>query len=619
MQSLSRGRICVCRSFAFSRLLFAQLSRVIGRGRGSAVCRDTEPWMRPDPTALPATGWISLIELLSLRDQLPKQASMNFKANESPEKLRGGFYTDARITDFLVRWVAELDPRRVLEPSCGDGAFFPSLHRRVPRAKVAGFELNEAEAEKASSRAGNASVEAKDFLEWYLFHGQTCHRFDAVVGNPPFIRYQYLPEQQQQLAERIFSQLRLPFTKHTNAWVPFVLASLELLRPGGRLAMVIPSEIFHIPHAQSLRTHLYRNCSRVLLVDPEEIWFTETLQGTVILMAEKSPLGSDAHGVGVLSVTDKLFLEENPSALFEAADYANGITSEGKWMTVFLRDEERTLLADLRKKPDILCFSELADVDVGIVTGANDFFLVRDSVVKEYGLSKWAFPMFGRSDHARGLVFSKADYAQNKKAGLPANFIWITEGKPRLPPRVLDYLAKGEAEGLPNRYKCSVRSPWYTVPSVHTAPVGMLKRAHHFPRLILNQAKAYTTDTAYRVQPIGSTRAEDLVFGFLNSLTMLSAELEGRHYGGGVLELVPSEIERLLVPRVRARKDQLPAADRKFREAKGEPGFIRRQDDLVLSRVGVGREECAALHGAWNRLRMRRQRQSATGAKAATN
>ena len=35
---------------------------------------------------------------------------------------------------------------------------------------------------------------------------------------------------------------------------------------------------------------------------------------------------------------------------------------------------------------------------------------------------------------------------------------------------------------------------------------------------------------------------------FINPLTAFSAELEDRHYGGGVLELMPSEIERLTVP-----------------------------------------------------------------------
>lgn len=75
----------------------------------------------------------------------------------------------------------------------------------------------------------------------------------------------------------------------------------------------------------------------------------------------------------------------------------------------------------------------------------------------------------------------------------------------------------------------------------------MLKRSHDTPRLILNRIGAYTTDTAYRIRTNG-IEAEKLVGCFINPLTALSAELEGRHYGGGVLELVPSEIEKLLIP-----------------------------------------------------------------------
>ena len=86
---------------------------------------------------------------------------------------------------------------------------------------------------------------------------------------------------------RYLSALNLPFTKHTNAWVPFILASMALLRPGGRLAMVVPAEIIHVTHAQSLRSYLGRECRRLVIIDPEELWFSETLQGAVILLAEK--------------------------------------------------------------------------------------------------------------------------------------------------------------------------------------------------------------------------------------------------------------------------------------------------------------------------------------------
>ena len=83
-------------------------------------------------------------------------------------------------------------------------------------------------------------------------------------------------------------------------------------------------------------------------------------------------------------------------------------------------------------------------------------------------------------------------------------------------------------------------------------PVGSIlasKRSHRYPRVILNGANAYTTDTIYRgrLLPGCSRNPADLVASFHNSLTLLTAEIEGRSFGGGVLELVPSEVGRLLV------------------------------------------------------------------------
>jgi hypothetical protein len=134
-----------------------------------------------------------------------------------------------------------------------------------------------------------------------------------------------------------------------------------------------------------------------------------------------------------------------------------------------------------------------------------------------------------------------------------------------------------------------------------------LKRAHHYPRLVLNSAGAYSTDTAYRIRPLG-IKPEALVLGFVNSLTCLTAEMEGRHYGGGVLELVPSEIERLLVPVIKATAAELKAADRRFRNAKNDSEFLRMQDSLVLGQIGVSRTDQESLHNAWMKLRDRRHR-----------
>ena len=537
---------------------------------------------------------------------------MNFIALESAQKLRGGFYTESAIASFLVKWVRAINPQNMLEPSCGDGSFLDAIENVGISGlkKLTACELNSSEAEKARTRTKlPLRLFNTDFLRWYLFKARDAESFDAIVGNPPFIRYQYLPAEQQLLSEKIFSLLRLPFTKHTNAWVPFILASINLLRPGGRLAMVIPSEILHIPHAQSLRRYLAETCSRVLLLDPTEIWFSDTLQGTVLLLAEKKQKVTErGKGVAILPIANRQALNKNPEILFQKAKYTNGATIEGKWMPIFLSPAERALIAELREHHDIKKFSDIASVDVGIVTGANKFFLVPDKTVTDFSLQRWAHPMFGRSDHVQGLIFSDADYRENRKSGLPSNFLWFQESDMSLlSPNAQRYLRGGLDQQLHKRFKCRTRELWYKVPSVYASPVAMLKRAHNYPRLVLNTAGAYSTDTAYRIQPI-SVNAESLVYGFVNSLTCLSAELEGRHYGGGVLELVPSEIERLLVPSIKAKATELRSADIRYRKSKDDMAFLREQDVRILGALGVSRTQQDMLYGAWLRLRSRRHR-----------
>jgi adenine-specific DNA methylase len=538
---------------------------------------------------------------------------MNFVQFESAEKLRGGFYTAPDIARFLTRWVQVIRPERIVEPSCGDGAFLEALHHSQPdwEGEVFACELNAEEAAKARRQVGAARVEvhAGDFLRWFLFHGEQVRPFDAVVGNPPFIRYQYLADEQQGLAEKVFSRFGLPFTRHTNAWVPFVIASLALLRGGGRLGMVLPAEIFHIAHAQSLRRFLAEQCSRVLILDPEEIWFNETLQGTVLLLAEKKREREEmGQGVAVVGARNREQLRRDPEELFNSAAYANSRIVDGKWMTLFLESDEQALLERLRVNPRVKRFEEVARVDVGIVTGANEFFLVPDRVVEEFGLEPWAHPMFGRSQHVQGLIYAVEDHLANRQSGVPANFLWFQESAPeQLPDGARRYLEQGLAEKLHTRFKCRVRTPWYRVPSVSLAPMAMLKRAHHYPRLVWNRACAYTTDTAYRIHTKG-VQPETLVFSFLNSLTSLSAELEGRHYGGGVLELVPSEIERLLIPLVEGKVEELLALDREFRMTKDPMAFLRRRDTAVLGTIGLSVIEQETLWNASCRLRARRHR-----------
>ena len=527
---------------------------------------------------------------------------MNFIQFESEQKLRGGYYTPADLASFLTRWVKPTAGTKILEPSCGDGAFFEAL--KGTGAKVTAFELSHEEAAKAASRGlADCTIQNRDFLGWAV--NAEDGQFDAVVGNPPFIRYQYLPAEFQANAERVFARLGCKFTKHTNAWVPFVLSCVSLLRPGGRLAMVVPSEIVHVMHAQSLRTFLGQHCRRIVIVDPQEIWFEGTLQGAVLLMAEKKATdGTHGEGLGIHRVSGREFLQQDPEDVFNAPRAINGKTVVGKWTRALVSTNTLAILDEIESRKDFHRFKDVATVDVGIVTGANSFFLVTDDVVKQHGLAEWAHPMFGRSDHCPGVIYDDAQHARNAATGKPTNFLWFKDDSVEADRKARRYISLGEEEGLHTRYKCRIRKPWYSVPSVYSTEVGMLKRSHDTPRLILNTAGAYTTDTAYRIRAKSGTAAQ-LVYGFINSLTALSAELEGRHYGGGVLELVPSEIEKLLVPSPENLTTDITSLDRQIRE-ESVADTLEAQSEIVLA--GLTKGEQMDLLAAWAMLRNRRQR-----------
>ena len=106
----------------------------------------------------------------------------------------------------------------------------------------------------------------------------------------------------------------------------------------------------------------------------------------------------------------------------------------------------------------------------------------------------------------------------------------------------------------------------------------MLKRCHQALRMILNRLRAFTTDTVYRIRSKEGS-AEQLVFGFLNGLTALTAELESRHYGGGI----PSEIEKLHVPVPSKIKPRVADLDKTLRSMPMDSALELQTKDILGS------------------------------------
>ncbi|MCP9486518.1 MAG: class I SAM-dependent methyltransferase [Gaiellaceae bacterium MAG52_C11] len=526
---------------------------------------------------------------------------MSFPVAPAPTaaKLRGGYYTPPAIAAFLADWVAGSGPR-VLEPACGDGAILGPLAQRARNA--VGIELEPEEADKARAAAPTADVIEADFFEW--FSDEQRSKWDGVGGNPPFIRFQHWTEPTRSRAFDVMRGVGMRPTKLTNAWVPFVIASALAVRPGGRLGLVVPAELLQVTYAAETRAFLVDEFAELTAITFKRLVFDRVLQEVVLLLGVRE---SGPASIRVVEVEDATSL---PSANEVAAlPHAPALKHESeKWTKYFLDFEGIAALREAREHEALLRLSDLAEVDVGIVTGRNQFFVLRPSDAADRQVERHTMPLVSKSAHLRGVVFAKNDLTRLRKEDALCQLLAVTADVDLAEDEALDaYVAAGEAEGVHQGYKCSIRKRWWVVPSVWTPDAFLLRQIYDHPRIIANSSGATSTDTIHRVKMLNGLLPARLAAASINSITFAFAEVMGRSYGGGVLELEPTEAEGLPFPDPHAlAPEDVGQVDKLLRagELVAALDFVDRR--LLTETLRFDEDLVATLRRVWERLRDRR-------------
>lgn len=437
-------------------------------------------------------------------------------------------------------------------------------------------------------------------------------KFDAVVGNPPFIRYQSWEEQTRIIAFEIVESVGLRPNRLTNAWVPFLLASCLLLAPNGRTAMVIPAELLQVKYAAQLRQFLTDFFGYITIITFKKLIFPEIQQEVVLLLAQKSETNS--HGIDVIELEDERGLD-NLKLSAPRVDLKPVERGGQKWTQYFLTADEIRFLRKIRDHEKLTHFGDIASVDVGVVTGENQFFLLDEHTVEKYDLNRYVLPLVGRTAHLKGLIFRNTDWIDARSSGAKSYLLSLPERPVTNSQKLLEYLKEGEKKGVDKGYKCRIRKYWYSVPSIWVPDAFLYRQAHSHPKLVINEAGALVTDTLHRVKFKDGVDSRAATVCFNNSLTFAFSEVLGRSYGGGVLELEPSEAEELPIPYFGIRQ-VLSEVDGYFRENK-PIAALQVIDDLTLGGyLGLSETEIEILRGIWEKLSNRRMQRKRRLARA---
>ncbi|HEX7897017.1 MAG TPA: N-6 DNA methylase [Planctomycetota bacterium] len=420
----------------------------------------------------------------------------------------GSYYTPAALAEPLTRWAVRSASDSVLDPSCGDGAFLTQAvdrllalgadPRRLPD-QVTGVDLDP----RAVARANGALLSRHPGLRWSRLAEADFFRFgagafDAVVGNPPYVRTQGRALRDKRRALEAARAAGVELSADASLWAPFVAVAATRVKPGGRLAMVLPREALFVNYARPLLAALERRFASVELEPLEGAWFDGALVKVALLRAE---------GVG-------------------------GTTKPREsWVWARVPDVARCRAALDAMTP----MSELVTTLVGVVTGDVGYFT--PDVELPFRVPAVASPSdlkgstLRASDPLPRLLQIPKDYAGGHAA--------------------LDrYLALGRARGVDGAYKCRTRTPWYAVRRQLPPPelfLGYLMKRR--PRFAANAAGAHSTNNVHRLYAKGEVDAPALAASAMNAATRLSIELLGRVSAAGALKIEPGDAAKVRLPR----------------------------------------------------------------------
>ena len=533
-------------------------------------------------------------------------------AQLNPEALllrsNGVVYTPFEVAEALTRHALEncgKDTPLTLEPSAGDGAFLRSLRNLgVPEDVVTAIDIDEDATATLHTEFSDCTIITCDFLDYWAKNSDDS--YDLIIGNPPYIRRQNFQESWIDEIRELSLKTSYPLTQLKNAWAAFTLAASRMLSRDGVLAFVVPYELMTVNYGQYLQSTVFTAFHRVDIFIPDEETFSGIEQNTVAFVASKGQDGTE--GVHINRVRSLANLETISSTNVRHSTTKNLAID----LKAFLMDSETIELLH-KVRSELHTVSVYCESSTGIVTAANEFFILNEENVQKYELKPWARRILKKGSFLpHGPVFDDCHFDSLSETEPCYLIDFRQSGAEPLTESALRYLRNGERLKLNSRYKCRHREPWYKIPIVTESEGLFFKRSHNYPRICINAAKILVTDTAYQIRMHDGYSIRALCYSFYNSLTMLFAEIDGRFYAGGVLELTPREFKGLPLAYHEPSEHEFSTFIDNFpRASEQENQFIGFGDCWLKSKMQLSDQDMKRIQNALRTIRNHRLRRGA--------
>lgn len=241
----------------------------------------------------------------------------------------GQVFTPERVVRAMLR--LRHNTGRVLEPSCGDGAFLHRLHHAV------GIEVD--------PRQSPPGALNQDFFAY-----PESEKFDTVIGNPPYVRYQDVSATTRALLRQD------GFDGRSNLYLFFIEKCIRHLAPGGELIFITPRDFLKATSARALNRQLFKQGTITHAIELGDARvFADAVPNCLIWRYELDNLSHNTAWARIGQGDDLDHLLEHPPWMYRHF-------SECAGHLLFSKGEYSLSLADV------------ASVKVGAVSGADGIY-----------------------------------------------------------------------------------------------------------------------------------------------------------------------------------------------------------------------------------------------------
>jgi tRNA1(Val) A37 N6-methylase TrmN6 len=445
----------------------------------------------------------------------------------------GSFYTDRPIVDAMLRWVAEQQPDEVVDCGAGTGRFAIAAARLPGVRSVIAVEIDPVASLILRARAAVLGIKTirvlnDDFLALELAPTKLRRAF---VGNPPYVRHHGLTAEQKKSGQLIAASLGIRLSGLAGLHAHFVFSAAVLAKPGDVLCFILSAEWLDVNYGRGLRDLMLDGlrAEEVHLLDASTAAFADAATTAVIVCARS---GGDAEEIRF----------KNAASLNTLAQFGLGgrlvphsdlqlAKSWGKIARGRYGDVDATRIP----------LGSVARVHRGIVTGANEFFVMTRARAKELGLQNCVRPVLTRAEDVLSSGGVVRDSPHRKVMLCPPDRMTAADRR-----SLNRYIADGEAAQIHKRYVPSHRNPWWRPQVLPPPPIVATYMARQAPAFALNPDGLVFLNVIHGLYPLRPLSDEQMRL-LAEALTRLREGYrgEGRTYQGGLEKFEPREMELL--------------------------------------------------------------------------